>query len=121
MKQLKQLTIILLISFIGEMLHMLIPVPIPASIYGLVLMFILLECKILPLSSVKEVGKFLVEILTLMFIPTTVGLIDSYSLVSDRIVPYLIVTLVTTIIVMVVSGRVTQFAIGKFKKGGDKD
>ena len=46
MKFLKQFTIILIVSFIGEILNHLIPLPVPASIYGLVIMFACLKFKI---------------------------------------------------------------------------
>ena len=63
MKYLKQFLIILAISFIGEILKYIVPLPIPASIYGMVIMFICLQTKILKLDDVKSVGKFLIEIM----------------------------------------------------------
>ena len=72
MKYLKQFGIIIGISFVGEILHRVIPLPVPASIYGIVLLFVLLESKILPIDSVRETGKFLVEIMPVMFIPAAV-------------------------------------------------
>lgn len=68
MKYLKQFLIILAISFIGEILKYIVPLPIPASIYGMVIMFICLQTKILKLDDVKSVGKFLIEIMPVMFI-----------------------------------------------------
>ena len=52
MKYIKQLSIILLISFLGELIHYLLPLPIPASIYGLILLFVALLTGIVPLSAV---------------------------------------------------------------------
>ena len=39
MKYIRQFGIILLITFIGEIMHELIPIPVPAGIYGIVLLF----------------------------------------------------------------------------------
>ena len=64
MKYIKQFVIIIAISFIGELLNKLIPLPIPASIYGLVIMFTALKTKIIPLSSIKETGNFFYSIET---------------------------------------------------------
>ena len=75
MKYLKQFLIILLVSCIGELLYHLLPLPIPATIYGLVLMLGLLMLKIVPLNAVKETAEFLIEIMPVMFIPAGVGLI----------------------------------------------
>ena len=73
MKYLKQFFIILAVSFAGEVLKYIIPLPIPASIYGLVIMLFLLGTKILSLECVRETGLFLVEIMPVMFIPAAVG------------------------------------------------
>ena len=113
MKYLKQLLIIILISFIGEVLNHLIPLPIPASIYGLIILFAGLETKIIPLASVRETGKFLVEIMPIMFIPPAVGVMESWGIIKASWVPYLVITVVTTVAVMAVSGRVTQAVMRK--------
>ena len=78
MKFLKQFLIILAISLIGEILKSVLPFPIPASIYGMVLMFILLLTGVIKLEQVRDAGKFLIEIMPVMFIPAGVGLMSSW-------------------------------------------
>ena len=75
MKYLKQFFIILLISLFGEIFKYMIPLPVPASIYGMVILFICLMTGIIKLEDVKEAGKFMIEIMPVMFIPAGVGLI----------------------------------------------
>ena len=82
MKYIKQFSIIITVSFLGEVLHALLPLPIPASIYGLLLMLAGLCCHIIPMDGVKETGKFLVEVMPLMFIPAAVGLTESWDRIS---------------------------------------
>lgn len=77
MKYMKQLLIIFGVTCIGEILKHFIPLPIPASIYGLVIMLVCLTTGIIKLDHVRECGEFLVEIMPLMFIPAAVGLLDS--------------------------------------------
>ena len=77
MKFMKQFGIILAVTFLGEALKYVIPLPIPASIYGLVLMLLALCTGILKLDQVKEAATFLIEIMPMMFIPAAVGLMDS--------------------------------------------
>lgn len=108
MKYIKQIGIILFISFIGEILHFCIPFPIPASIYGIVLMFFCLFFRIVPLDNVRETGYFLVEIMPIMFIPAAVGLLDAWQIIRPSYVQYIIITAVSTIVVMAISGRITQ-------------
>lgn len=108
MKYLKQFAIIITVSFIGELLHYLIPLPIPASIYGLIIMFSGLKFGFIPYHDVKETSKFLIEIMPLIFIPASVGLLESQELLKPILIPYLLIITISTILVMVVSGRVTQ-------------
>lgn len=79
MKYVKQLFLILFISFLGEILKYVLPFPVPASIYGLLILFICLETGWLKLGSVEETAKYLVEIMPLMFIPAGVGLLESWG------------------------------------------
>lgn len=111
MKYIKQFGIILTISFLGEVCNHLLPLPIPASIYGLVILFTGLLFGWIKLDSIKETGKFLIEIMPLMFIPAAVGLLESWGVLKPICIPVIGITLVTTIIVMAVTGRVTQFVI----------
>lgn len=120
MKYVKQFMIILFFSFLGELLKYIIPLSIPASIYGMVLLFLALELKILKVSDVKETSGFLIEIMPLMFVPAGVGLLDSWDTLKPIWVQVIVITLISTVIVMVVSGSVTQWVIRRGKKKEEK-
>ena len=109
-KYLRQFGIILAVTCVGEIMKYFIPLPIPGSIYGLILMFVLLLIKV---EHVKETGEFLIEIMPLMFIPAGVGLITSWSQLQPFLVPLLVITVVSTFVVMIVTGKVTDFLISK--------
>ena len=111
MKYIRQFTIILFISLAGEIIHLLVPLPVPASIYGLLIMLIGLRKRWIPLEAVEEASTFLIDIMPLMFIPAAVGLLDSWGVLRPILIPFLVITLVSTIIVMVITGKVTQFFI----------
>ena len=111
MKYLKQFGIILALSFIGELLNDLLPLPIPASIYGIILMFLCLKTKIIPLSAVEETARFLIEAMPLMFIPAAVGLLESWDIIKGVWIQYISITVISTVIVMIVAGHVTQAVI----------
>ena len=108
MKYLKQFGIIIFISFIGELMHGMIPLPVPASIYGLVIMLLALVSGVLKLSDVKETAAFLIEIMPIMFIPAAVGLMDSWGVIRPRLAAYAVITVVSLVVVMAVAGRATQ-------------
>ena len=116
MKWMKQFGIILLISFVGEILEKWIPLPIPASIYGIILLFLCLKLNIIPHEAVHETGKFLIEIMPLMFIPAAVGLLETWDVIAPAWLEYVAVTVISTWVVMIVSGRVTRFVIRRKRK-----
>lgn len=115
MKYIKQFGIILSVTLLGELLNAVIPLPVPASIYGLVLMLTGLMTKLIPLHEVKETGKFLLDIMPLLFVPAAVGLIDTWGVLRPVIVPVTVTVLVSTVAVMAASGRATQ-AVIRFSK-----
>lgn len=121
MKYVKQFVIIIAISFIGEFLKYVLPLPVPASIYGMVLMFAALLTGVLKLDDVKDTAKFLIEIMPLMFIPAGVGLMVSWNTLKPLLIPVAIITVVTIITVMIVSGHTAQFVLKRQEKGGKKD
>ena len=123
MKYLRQFMIILLVSFVGELLKYAIPLPVPASIYGLVILFILLETGALKLDAVKDTAIFLIEIMPLMFIPAGVGLMESWGDLNSMLVEVIVITIVSTVLVMGVSGKVTELVLkhSARKKGETKD
>ncbi len=111
LKYLLQLCIILGVSFIGEVLNSVIPLPIPASIYGIVIMLLCLVFKIIRLEWVKDAGKLLVDLMPVMFIPAAVGIINSWDVIKPKAGAYVVITFVSTFAVMAVAGRVTQAII----------
>ena len=113
MKFIKQLSIILSISFIAEVMEYLIPIPVAASIYGLLLMLIGLITKIIPLEKVEGAADFLVEIMPILFIPPTVGIMASVEALKQMLVPLCVISVVSTILIMGVTGSVSQGIIRK--------
>ena len=108
MKYMKQLGIIFAVTCVGEILKYLIPLPIPASIYGLLIMLVLLISRKVKLEQVQEVADFLIEIMPMMFIPAAVGLLVSWTQLRAMLIPVIVITLVSTVVVMVVTGKVSD-------------
>lgn len=122
MKYIKQFMIILALSFVGELLKYLLPLPVPASIYGMVLMFVALLTGVIKLEHVRETGKFLIEIMPLMFIPAGVGLMSSWNTLKPLLIPVAVITVVTIVTVMVASGHTAQFILKREeKRGADRE
>lgn len=71
MKYFKQFCIIAGVSFAGELLHAVLPFPIPASVYGLVMMVILLLSGIVKLEMIEETADFFIATMGIFFVPST--------------------------------------------------
>ena len=112
MKYVFQFGRILIFCLFGEILHSMLPLPVPASIYGLILLLAALKCGIVRLEQVKEAGSFLTGIFLVLFIPGAVGIIDSLDQLAAAWLPILIAIIVVTCIVKAVAGRVTDSVIG---------
>lgn len=116
MRFIKQLLIILGVTFAGEALHFLLPLPVPASIYGLVLMLLCLCFKVFPLRAVEETGDFLIDLMPALFVPVTVGVMAAWDVLQPVLLQVALITFLSLIVVMAVSGRVTQWALRREAK-----
>ena len=111
---------ILLVCFLAEVLAALLPLPIPASVYGLLLMLAALGLKLIKVEQVKKASSFLVGILPILFLVPAVGIMSLWAELKAFLLPCLLAAVPVTVIVMAASGLVTQWvqSLGK-KKGGE--
>jgi len=114
------LCLIVLFSFLGEACRAVIPFPIPASIYGMILMLAALALKIVKVEQVKDAGSFLVSILPILFIAPTVNLLSCWDYIKNDLLALAVIIIVTTVLTFAVSGLVAQW-IGRKKEGKDHD
>ena len=91
----------------GEALHVLIPLPVPASVYGLVIMLIALVS--VTAGFVKKDKPVRIY-----------GLVTAWGILKPVCVPIILITVITTVVVMIVTGRVTQAVIRMDRKKGQK-
>ena len=117
MKYLSQFLIILGFTLAGEALQRMVPLPIPASVYGLILLFTALCLKVVKLEQVRQAGTFLSSILSLLFVSPTVGIVDDWGLIQGDLLPILLLLAGSTVVAFGISGRVAQWIL---KKDGDR-
>lgn len=111
MKYLSQVLIILSFTLAGEALHRLIPLPIPASVYGLVLLFVALCTGLIQLRQVKLAGDFLISILPVLFVSPMVGIAERWGLIAPHLVPIALILLSSTALTFGIAGKITQWLI----------
>ena len=118
MEYLVQLLIILGFTFAGEALSRLIPLPIPAAVYELVLLFLGLRTGLVKTEKIQTVGNWLIAIMGIFFVAPVVNLMDSWAAVKETLVPVLVIVVVSTVAVFAAAGILTQ-RLGK--KGDTHD
>lgn len=116
MKYLSQFLIILGFSLVGECLQRLIPVPIPASVYGIVLLFAALCMGLVKVEQIKAVGGFLSSILPILFVSPVVGILENWAIIRGSVPAIFLLSAGTTVLVFGISGRVAQHFSGKGEK-----
>ncbi len=117
MKYLSQFLIIMGFTLAGEALQRLVPITIPASVWGLALLFAALCLKVVKVDQVKEVGGFLISILPVMFVGPTVGIVEHWTLIQPQLLPIALLLVASTMLTFGISGGITQLLS---KKGGGK-
>ena len=115
-KYIKQLLIILAFTLLGELLAYLLPLPVPAAIYGLILLFVALCAGILKPEKIAETARFLISIMSVLFVAPTVSILSYWGVIAPNLVPIIVIVLVSTVLVFAVSGLVTKVLL---KKGGE--
>lgn len=116
MKYLNQFLIILGFTLVGETLQRVVPLPIPASVYGIALLFLALCFGLVKLEQVKEAGGFLTSILPVLFVGPAVGILENWGLIKDTLIPMVLLVLASTVLTFGISGRITQAIMKKGEK-----
>ena len=117
MKYLSQFCIILGFTLAGEALQRLLPLPIPASVWGLALLFLALCIGIVKVEQVKQASVFLISIMSVLFVAPAVGIVENWSAISSRLLPIILLLAGSTFLTFGISGCLTQWLI---RKGGDR-
>ena len=124
MKYIKQVAIIGTITFVGEVLHIILPLPVPASVQGLIILLVCLFSGVVTLEQVEDTAEFFIAIMPLMFINPTVSIMTMFGDVKNSIIGIFVTAFVSTVIVMIVTGWVAQLMIRikrKRERGGDNE
>ncbi|MDX5708929.1 CidA/LrgA family protein, partial [Clostridioides difficile] len=90
---------------------------IPGSIVGMLLLFLLLQFKVLDLSSIENVSGFFLDNMAIFFIPAGVSLIKSLDLIRENVLVLLLVICLSTLIVMYTTGIIVEKMIKKKEEG----
>ena len=119
MKYLSQFLRITAFTLAGELFQRVIPLPVPAAVYGLTLLFAALYLGVVKLEQVKDAGGFLVSILPILFVSPAVGILENLGLIQGVVIPLLLLIALSTIVTFGIAGRVTQVLNERGKQDED--
>ncbi|MEG0390741.1 MAG: CidA/LrgA family protein [Cetobacterium sp.] len=115
-----EFAIILAITYISSIISKYTPIPIPGPVIGILLLFILLNFKILKVENIKNATNLMLTNLAFLFLPPGVGLLKSIDILANNWHKLFFVIVTTTIITLVITGWSVQFII-KRKEEENKD
>ena len=116
MKYVKEVLWIIAFTFVGEVLNALLPLPVPAGVYGLFLMLIALVTGVIKVSDVEGAGNFLLDTMTMMFLPAAVGIMAAADVLLPVLGQYIVIIVVSTVLVMAATGRMAEFILKRTSK-----
>ena len=119
MKSIREVLWIIFFTFVGEILNASLPLPVPAGVYGLILMLIFLMRGIIRLDEVEQAGNFLLETMSIMFLPAAVGIMTVSKLLLPVLFPYMVIIFLSTFLVMAVTGLSAEFILRKTESKED--
>lgn len=121
MKIFREALIILGIYLLGELISKGLSLPIPGNILGMIILLILLCCNIVKVEKVETVSNFFLDHLAFFFVPAGVGLLTSFDSIKDSLILIILLCIITTSIVIVVTGLTVQIVMNLQKRKTDKE
>lgn len=115
----KQLILILGACFAGEIISALLPISFPSSVIAMILLFVLLLSGILKETQVSKVGDFFLQNMSIFFLPSAIGILEHWNVISSVLVQFLLICLLTTLITFAATAY-TVMAVQKLVNGGGK-
>ncbi|MBF1203060.1 MAG: CidA/LrgA family protein [Fusobacterium periodonticum] len=116
---LREFMLIFTINYVGILLSKILHLPLPGTIVSLLLLFLMLQFKVLKLEKIENAGNFLLLNMTIFFMPPTVKIIDSYELLEKDLFKIIVIIIVSTFLTMGITGKVVQLMID-FKERKEK-
>lgn len=123
MRILAQIGIVLGVCFAGEIIAQLLPFPFPASVIGMVLLFILLCAKVVKPYHIQGKADFLLKNMAFFFIPAGVGIMEHFNELKSSLLPFAAVCVITTVVTFFAAAMTVRGVMalqGKGKGGGPK-
>ncbi|MDD3164548.1 MAG: CidA/LrgA family protein [Oscillospiraceae bacterium] len=113
----QQFSVILTISMLGEILHAVLPLPVPTSIYGMLLMLLALCTHVVRMEWIKDASDFLLKIMPVMFLPSAARFAAFWPQIQALLVPLTVISVGVTLVTFAATGWTAQLMIWMDRKG----
>jgi len=111
--------VVFLICMAGEWISALLPFTLPASVVSLIILLILLLSGGVKERTIQGTSQFLINSMGMLFIPSVVGTLEYLDVLKLQIVPFLVVSIVSTPLVYLATAWSVQLLMKLFKKKED--
>lgn len=116
-----QIAILFGFSFLGNLVHVYLHIPLPGSIIGLLLLFLVLSLNVFSVKWIEKGAGLLLAFLPLLFVPTLVGIIKYPELFTGKGILVILVVVISTIITMIAAGKASEVTGNKMKEREQKE
>ena len=121
MKIIYQIGIIFSICWVSQIVEALLPLAFPASVIGMVLLFVLLAFRVLKVEHIREKSDFLLANMAFFFVPAGVSIINYFEVLQSTVWKLLIICLLTTILTFAATAGSIRLTLKlmALRKGGN--
>lgn len=121
MKIICQVGILFALCWLSQIIEWLLPVPFPASVIGMVLLFVLLAVRVLRVDHIREKSDFLLGNMAFFFLPAGVSIINYFDVLQSTAVQLVIICLLTTVITFFVTALSVKGTMALLERGKKHD
>ncbi|OAT31075.1 antiholin-like protein [Buttiauxella brennerae ATCC 51605] len=118
---LRSFVLIYICLYAGIAIASLLPITIPGSIIGMLILFVLLSLQILPAKWVKPSCHLLIRYMALLFVPIGVGVMQYVDVIKQQFGPVVVSCFISTLVVLVVVSLSSQLVHGERKVIGESE
>ena len=121
MKIIYQIAIIFSICWVSQVIEKLLPIDFPASVIGMILLFLLLSMGVLKIEHIREKSDFLLANMAFFFIPAGVSVINYFDVLKSSLLPLLAICVITTVVTFAATAYSIKLTLHLMRKKENKD
>jgi len=116
-----QAAIIFLICLLGEAIVSLFSLSFSSSVISMILLFLFLLFKLVKRENVQGMIQFLQQNMSVFFIPSGVAIMENFSYLSENLVAFLAICVISTVVTFAATAYTVQFVSRLMnRKGGER-